>query len=393
MKIVLAPDSFKGSLTASQACAAMSVGVRRAVPDAVIAQVPLADGGEGTMEILVAAQGGCFVECAAVDALGAPVIARIGLLPGRRAVVEVAEMAGLAAIAKELRNPLLATSFGVGQAVRLALDKGAREVIVCLGGSATNDGGAGFLQALGARLLDDRGEELPRGAGALPRLAQIDLAAFDARVADTVFTAACDVDAPLVGERGASVVYGPQKGATLEMVRQLDDALGHFAAVILADFGRDVRDIPGAGASGGVAAALLGFCRATLISGANLVQDAVGFQAALRGAALVITGEGRCDRQTLQGKVVSGVARAARMEGVPAVVLAGVLGEGHEALYEHGLTAAFALADGSIAQQEAMARAAELAAAAAERVVRLFAAGWRCALFARGNHDVPNEPR
>ena len=375
MRVVVAPDSFKGSLTAAQACAAMAAGVRRAVPQAVVIEAPLADGGEGTMEILGAALHGELVECAAVDAFGGPVTARLGLLPGGRAVVEVAEVVGLARIALQARNPLSATSFGVGQLVRAALDAGAREIVVCLGGSATNDGGAGFLQALGARLQDAHGEDLPLGARALSRLAHIDMAGFDARVAQTVFTGACDVVAPLVGPFGASAVYGPQKGATQETAAELDAALSRLADVIRADVGPDVRDHPGAGAAGGLGAALLAFCGASLASGARLVQDAVGFSDIVRGASLVITGEGRCDRQTLQGKVVLEVARAARAAGVPVVALAGSLGAGHELLYEQGLAAAFALADGPIALEEAVERAPELASAAAERVTRLFAAG------------------
>lgn len=375
MRIVVAPDSFKGSLTATQASAAMAAGVRRASTPAVVVEAPLADGGEGTMDILAAALHGEFVTCAAVDALGDPITARFAMLPGGRAVVEVAEVVGLAGIAPQRRDPLRATSFGVGQLVRAALDAGAREIVVGLGGSATNDGGAGFLQALGARLLDAEGDELPRGAGALSRLAHIDTAGFDGRVAQTVFTGARDVVAPLVGPFGASVVFGPQKGATPGMVAQLDAALARLADVIRADTGSDVRDHAGAGAAGGLGAALLAFCGASLASGARLVQDAVGLADLVRGASLVITGEGRCDRQTLQGKVVLEVARTAGAAGVPAIALAGSLGAGHELLYDEGLVAAFALADGPLALEEAVARASELASAAAQRVTRVFAAG------------------
>lgn len=376
MKIVLAPDSFKGSLSAPDVCAAMEAGARRALPGAHMVSVPLADGGEGTLDCLVSATGGRVSELSVTGPLGDRVQARYGMLgDGRTAVVEMAEAAGLTLLAPDRLDPLRATTRGVGELVRAAALDGASRVLVCLGGSATNDGGAGFAQALGVHLLDAAGRELPPGGEALRNLAQIDASGVDPRVAACEIVAACDVDTPLCGPDGASHVFGPQKGASPDMVEQLAAALAHYADVIARDLRRDVRAIPGAGAAGGLGAGLLAFCGARLQSGADLVLEAVAFRSVLAGARLVLTGEGRCDGQSARGKVVSGVARAAKAAGVPVMVLAGALGPGYEALYEEGLTAAFAIADGPLALDDALARTPDLLARAAESVVRLFAAG------------------
>lgn len=350
--------------------------MRRVLPGAQVVSSPLADGGEGTLDCLVSATGGRIQTRTVTGPLGDAVSARYGMLgDGRTAVVETAEAAGLTLLARDRLDPLRATTRGVGELVRAAVSEGATRVLVCLGGSATNDGGAGFAQALGVRLLDAAGRELPAGGVALQGLARIDASGIDPRVAACEIVAACDVNTPLCGPDGASHVFGPQKGASPEDVCRLDAALAHYAAVIARDLGRDLCDVPGAGAAGGLGAGLLAFCGARLESGVGLVMEMVDFPAALAGADLVLTGEGRCDGQSARGKVVSGVAGAAETAGVPMVVLAGSLGPGYEALYEKGLTAAFAIADGPLSLVEALARTPDLLARSAESVVRVFVAG------------------
>ncbi|MBX5435759.1 MAG: glycerate kinase [Alicyclobacillaceae bacterium] len=377
MKIVLAPDSYKGSLSAKAACEAMEAGIRRAFPDADIVHVPMADGGEGTAESLVSATGGEMVECMVTGPLGERVRARWGRLgDGRTAVIELAEASGLVLVPPARRNPLHTTTYGTGELIADAVRAGCRDIILAIGGSASNDAGAGMAQALGVRLLDDAGRELPPGGGALGRLARIDATRMLPGVRECRVTVACDVDNPLVGPEGASAVFGPQKGATPEMVKVLDDNLRHFADVVERDLGVRVADLPGAGAAGGMGAGAVAFLAATLRRGVEIVIDAVRLEEKLRGADLVLSGEGQCDHQTVRGKTPFGVAQVARRAGVPVVLLAGSLGDGVEALFEHGVTSAFSIVDRPLSLDEAMARAPALIASAAERVVRaVFAAG------------------
>lgn len=374
MRIVVAPDSFKGSLSAAEVCAAVAAGARRAVPDAEVAAVPMADGGEGTLDCFLAARGGDAVEIAATDPLGRPVKARYALSgDGRSAVVELAAASGLPLVEDVPPDPLNAATHGTGELIADAVRRGAREVLVCIGGSASTDGGAGLLRALGVRFLDAAGAELPPGGAALARLAAIDDSALPDAVRATRFRVACDVTNPLVGPAGAAAVFGPQKGASPPQVAELDAALTVFADVLAARGGPRVHDLPGAGAAGGTCGGLVGVLGAEPAAGAELVAAAVGLPAALAGADLVVTGEGRVDGQSAGGKVVSAVAALARDRGVPCLALAGGVAGPLDELHALGLTAAFSLADGPRTLAELKADAAPLLAAAAEQAVRLFA--------------------
>ncbi|WP_104163805.1 glycerate kinase [Cryobacterium sp. N22] len=374
MKFVLAPDSFKESMTAVEAVAAMRRGVLSVFPDADCVGVPMADGGEGTTEALVGALGGSVVSAPVHDALGRPVQARYGYVAHERlAIIEIAAAAGITLVALADRDPKITSSYGVGELIGHALALGATRFIVGLGGSATNDGGAGMLEALGARLLDDSGADLPRGGAALVRLHRIDLSGFDARLAGSTFQIASDVTNPLVGAAGASAVFGPQKGADPATVRELDAALGVYATVIAALTGADVSARPGAGAAGGLGAAFLAFFPAELRSGVDLVMDAVRLADLMAGADFVFTGEGSIDSQTLSGKTPLGVAEAAGLRGVPVIAFAGRIGSGAEVLYQHGFAALVpilpgvsdlpsALADGAANLERAVATTCRLLA-------------------------------
>jgi glycerate kinase len=339
MKIVVAPNSFKGSLSASQAAAAIAQGVRQTLPDAEVVEIPVADGGEGTVEALVSARKGTYREVNVEGPLGDPVRASYGLIDeGRTAVVELASASGLTLIPSERRDPRRASTYGFGQLLEAARRQGLASIIAGIGGSATNDGGAGMAQALGYRLLDAGGRDLPRGGADLAQLERIDPSGFDPGWRSVSVMVACDVTNPLTGPHGASYVYGPQKGADPGAVRDLDQALSHFAGVIEHDLGRQVADIPGAGAAGGAGAGLVAFLDARLVRGAPLVVDASGFDQALRGAGLVITGEGRVDGQTAFGKAPGEVARRAKAAGIQTLLLAGSKGPGWETLSSMGVT-------------------------------------------------------
>ena len=375
MKIVIAPDSFKESLSAPEAAQAIARGVQQAAPGAQVVCVPMADGGEGTVQAVLAATGGQWREADVRGALGEPRRAGWGWLDDGTAVIEMATAAGLEHMRPEQRDPMRASSYGVGQLVRAALDAGARRIILGLGGSATNDGGAGMLAALGVRLLDAQDGELAPGGGALAQLARIDTSALDPRLRNVQVEVACDVDNPLCGPQGASYVFGPQKGATPDQVRELDRCLAHLADVCARHLSRDLRDTPGAGAAGGLGYAALAFLDATFRPGVEIVAEVGGLEAAMAGAALAFTGEGRMDAQTLRGKTPAGVARVASRAGVPVIALAGSLGEGYQALYAGGIVAAFSLANGPITLQQACQQAGQLLADRAQDAMRLWMAG------------------
>ena len=375
MKIIIAPDSFKGSLSATRAAQAIAAGVRRAVPDAEIVLIPLADGGEGTVDAFVTAVGGRIVPVPATGPLGEKVNAFVGVLDdGQTAVIEMAAASGLTLVPQDRRNPMLTTSYGTGELIAAALDLGCERMIIGIGGSATNDGGVGMIQALGGSFGDETGAEVAFGGGELARIRSIDLSHLDSRSKSVAITIACDVDNPLTGPRGASAVFGPQKGATPEMVAALDEGMRNLAEVIRRDVGIDVENAPGSGAAGGMGAAALAFLGAELKPGIEIVLDVARFDDALEGAALVITGEGRVDAQTLRGKVINGVLKAARARGVPVVVLAGgIEPEGYE-LLDRGAVAVLSIADRPMSLDEAQERAGELLERAAEQAVRLFRA-------------------
>lgn len=377
MKIVIAPDSFKESLSALEVARAIEAGFRAHFPDAEIVCVPVADGGEGTVDAMVAATLGSRRDVAVRGPLGTPVSAFYGLTgDGATAVIEMAAASGLMLVPTAARNPLITTSYGTGELIRAALDAGALHLILGIGGSATNDAGAGMLQALGARLLDAEGAELPPGGGALARLAHIDRSGIDPRLATCRIEVACDVDNPLTGSRGASAVFGPQKGATPTMVAQLDANLRHFADVVRRDLGVEVEDVPGAGAAGGMGAALIAFLGAALQSGVDIVTRAVGLEAQLADADLVITGEGRIDSQTPHGKTPIGVARLAKRHGKPVIGIAGCLGAEVEVVHAHGIDAVFAAVARPCTLPEALAEARTNV----ERVARNVAATLRIRL-------------
>lgn len=360
MKIVIAPDSFKECLTAAQVAQSIENGMRQIFPDADYVQVPVADGGEGTLQSLVDATQGRFIEVTVTGPLGEPVTACFGLLgKGDTAMIEMAQASGIELVRPETRNPLIATTFGTGELIKAALDLGVRHFIVGIGGSATNDGGAGMLQALGIKLLDDNNQELEHGGAALAKLSHIDLATMDERLKQCTFIAASDVNNPLTGVNGASATFGPQKGATPEMVALLDNALRHYAAIIKRDLGIEVDAVAGAGAAGGMGAALLGFLNAKLKPGIEIVMEAVELAEKVKGADLVITGEGRIDGQTAQGKTPVGVARIAKKEDIPVIALAGSVGSGVEAVYEKGIDALFPVVHGAVSLDEALAKGSE----------------------------------
>lgn len=373
MKIVIAPDSFKGSLTARQAADAIERGVRRATPDVDIISIPMADGGEGTVRALVDVTGGRLIPVRVTGPLGEPVAATYGILgDGTTAVIEMAEAAGLHLVGT-MPDPLHATTRGVGELILDALGHGAERIIVGLGGSATNDGGAGMAQALGIRLLDADGRDLPVGGAALADLDRIDCTGLDPRVTRTPIILASDVTNPLAGPDGASAVFGPQKGATPAMVEQLDQALSHYAAVIHRDTSRSVGIIPGSGAAGGLGAGFLAFTDATMRSGVDLVTETVGLKERAVGADYCFTGEGRIDGQTQYGKTPMGVARAVH-EAAPAchvIALAGSIGEDAEQLNALGFAAVFGIQPEAVSLQEALAGASRNLERTAEQVMRL----------------------
>ena len=374
MKIVIAPDSFKDSLSAEKVADAIANGLADALPHAHLVSCPMADGGEGTVEAIVAAGNGQLRRNHVQGPLGESVEAHWGWLPdSHTAIIEMAEASGLQRVPLSQRDARISSTFGTGELIRAALDAGAQRIILAIGGSATNDAGAGALQALGLGLFDAERQPLAPGGLALSQLAHIELSGLDPRLADVRFEIAADVNNPLCGEHGASAIFGPQKGATPEHVGLLDRALGHFADHCAAVLPKDVRDEPGSGAAGGLGFAAKAFFGAQFRAGVEVVAELVGLAEAVKGADLVITGEGRFDAQTLRGKTPFGVARIAQAQGVPVVVLAGTLGEGYQTLYEHGINAAFAVTSGPMSLEDACANAAQLLTDRARDIARLMA--------------------
>jgi glycerate kinase len=362
MKIVIAPDSFKESLSALAVANAIEAGLREVFPDADYVKLPVADGGEGTVQAMIDATGGERIEYTVSGPLGEPVPAFYGRTGGQGgnaaiAVIEMAAASGLESVPPARRDPMLATSRGTGELILHALDAGARRFVLGVGGSATNDGGAGMLQALGVRLLDADGLDIGPGGGALARLARIDASSMDARIAASEFHIACDVSNPLTGPRGASAVFGPQKGATPAMVEQLDANLAHYADIVQRDLGRDERAMPGAGAGGGIALAMVVFLGGRLRPGIEIVTEAVKLDEAVRDADLVITGEGRIDGQTVNGKTPMGVAKVAQRHGKPVIAIGGGLAPDAGAVHEHGIAAVFAAVSRPCTVAEALAAA------------------------------------
>ena len=378
MKIVIAPDSFKDSLGASAVARAIAAGLAAVWPNAELIECPMADGGEGTVEAILLAAEGEQRSSRVQGPLGEAVDAQWGWLPASRtAIIEMAEASGLQRVPLAQRNACISSTYGTGEVIRAALDLGAQRIILAIGGSATNDAGAGALQALGLGLFDAQGQVLAPGGAALAGLARLDLSELDPRLAGVQFEIAADVDNPLCGPQGASAIFGPQKGASPAQVEQLDQALGHFAGHAARALGKDLRDEPGSGAAGGLGFAAKAFLGARFRPGVEVVAELVGLADRVQGADLVITGEGRFDAQTLRGKTPLGVARIARQQGVPVIVLAGTLGEGYEQLYAHGIDAAFALVSGPMTLAQACSEAPALLQARARDIARVWQLGAR----------------
>ena len=373
MKVVIAPDSFKDSLSAQGVAEAIALGLAQVWPQATLVKCPMADGGEGTVESILAACAGELRRSRVRGPLGAPVEAAWGWLPQTQtAIIEMAEASGLQLVPPGQRDACISSTFGTGELIRAALDAGAQRVILAIGGSATNDGGAGAMQALGIKLLDAQNQALVPGGLALAQLARLDLSALDPRLAQVRFDIAADVNNPLCGPHGASAIFGPQKGASPAQVQQLDQALGHFAELCAQALGKDVRDEPGSGAAGGLGFAAKAFLGAQFQAGVEVVAELVGLADAVEGADLVITGEGRFDAQTLRGKTPFGVARIAKQHGVPVVVIAGTLGDGYQELYDHGIDAAFAVTSGPMTLEQACAEAPRLLRERATDIARVW---------------------
>jgi glycerate kinase len=376
LRIVVSPQAFKHSIGAREAALAIQRGILQAAPDAETILIPVADGGDGTLAALIDTTGGSYREATVTGPLGEPLAARWGVMgDGETAVIEMALASGLALIPDDRRDPLRATTRGTGELMLAALDDGYRRIIVGLGGSATNDGGAGMASALGARFLDSQDGQLPAGGAALENLTNVDALALHPALSETTIVGATDVTNPLCGDTGASAIFGPQKGATPEMVSQLDRCLANLASVIRSDLGVDVLNTPGSGAAGGLGAGLIAFAGAELRSGIDMVCDVLDFDRNVRGADLVITGEGRADRSTAFDKAPVGIARRARQFGVPTVLVAGSLGPGYETLYEHGIDAILSIAEEPADLDSSLRRGSELLQRAAERAIRLYGLG------------------
>lgn len=356
----------------------MERGIRKIIPDAEISFLPIADGGDGTADALIDATQGTLKETSVTDPLGRHIPAIWGILgDGQTAIIEMASASGLRLVEPERRNPLITTTYGTGELIRAALDDGCSRLIIGLGGSATNDGGAGAMQALGARLFDSDGCELPWGGAALANLATIDVSGLDPRLRNVEVLVASDVTNPLIGPEGASRIYAPQKGATPAMVALLEKALEHFGDVVKRQMGIEISDMPGAGAAGGFGGGLVAFLSAKIIPGAPLIMQLVGLEERLKTVDLILTGEGQIDGQTAYGKAPAALARAAKRHNLPVIALAGSLGDGYEKMYQHGIDAILPITPGPMSADTAMTRAEEFVENAAERALRLLIIGFR----------------
>lgn len=369
---VLAPDSFKESMTAKEVCIAMEKGLRKIYPDANYVHVPMSDGGEGTVQSLVDASGGTIHTKEVMGPLGQPVVAKFGVLgDGYTGAIEMASASGIHLVTKETKNPLITTTYGTGQLILECLDRGMKKIIIGIGGSATNDGGAGMAEALGVKFLDADGNALSRGGGSLAQLASIDISGLDERLQEVQLIVACDVTNPLCGDNGASHVFGPQKGATPEMVAQLDHSLAHYADVVKHQLNKDIRDVPGAGAAGGLGAGLLIFTKATLQKGIEIVIEYTKLKDELQHADFVFTGEGGIDFQTKFGKTPFGVAQAAKLFDKKVIAIAGYIGEGVESLYEAGFDAIFGIVPGASGIEKLLAEGPQNVERTCENIARV----------------------
>ncbi|MBP2655122.1 MAG: glxK [Firmicutes bacterium] len=376
MHIIVAPDSYKGSLSALAVTEAMERGILAVFPGATVTKLPIADGGEGTVEALVVATGGRVVKKTVIGPMGDHVESFFGLSGDKRtAFIEMAAASGITLVPKHDRDPRRSTTYGTGELILAALEENVQNLIIGIGGSATNDGGVGMAQALGAKFLKADGREIGQGGAALSELDSIDLSKLDARLKKVNIMVACDVDNPLCGSKGASAVYGPQKGATPEMVAQLDQALQRYADIAKFATGKDVANCPGAGAAGGLGAGLLFFTQAQLRPGVEIVLEAIDFAQQVKGAELVITGEGNTDFQTAYGKAPVGVAKVAKQFNIPVVCLSGGLGKGAEDTLAQGIDGLMSILPRPMELEQCITNAPDLVEAAASRVCRLISIG------------------
>ncbi|RKU25027.1 glycerate kinase [Candidatus Poribacteria bacterium] len=376
MKIVVAPDSFKGSVTALEAAKAIEQGLYRVFPEANIEKIPMADGGEGTVQSLVDATGGLIRTEHVLGPLGNEVEAEFGILSdGVTAVIEMASASGLTLVPTDIRNPLKTTTFGTGQLIHAALEFGCRRLIIGIGGSATNDGGTGMAEALGVKFLKGDRTSIERGGGGLAELESIDITDLHPAILDTETIVACDVNNPLTGPDGASHVYGPQKGANPEMVKTLDANLVHYDAILTRTLGNSFNNTPGAGAAGGLGAGLMAFLKAELKLGIDIMIDAVNLRERMKGATLVFTGEGQLDFQTAFGKTPVGVAKVAKSYDIPVIAIAGSIGEGAKNVYAEGIDAMLGIAQTPMSLEDAVSDAVPLIADTAEQAARLLSIG------------------
>ncbi|TLS35060.1 glycerate kinase [Pseudalkalibacillus caeni] len=378
MKIVIAPDSFKESMTAMEAADAIAKGFSDVFPEAEIIRVPIADGGEGTVTALVDATGGRMIKAAVSGPLGKPVQAFYGLSgDGSTAFIEMAAASGLHLVPEKSRNPLYTSTRGTGELILKALDQGVSRIILGLGGSATNDAGAGMAQAVGVKLIDRFGNEIKEGGASLGDAVEIDCTNIDKRLAGITIEAACDVNNPMVGERGASAVFGPQKGANTDMVRMLDKNLSYFADLIKKELGKDIKYVPGTGAAGGLAGGLIAFLSAQLMPGVEMVLKTIGLEEHLRDASLVVTGEGKVDGQTAFGKAPAGVAALAKKYHLPVIAVAGQVNGNNDVLRKNGFDAVFSIIPGVIPLEEALENASSYTYHTARNIAEVLKINWK----------------
>ncbi|NLK35495.1 MAG: glycerate kinase [Gracilibacteraceae bacterium] len=375
MKILIAVDSYKGSCSTFEVANSIERGIRKVCKDSEIIKIPIADGGEGTVDSLVKGAGGRYETVHVKDPLGREIECRYGILKDNAAIIEMAASSGLTLLRKEERNPMVTTTYGTGQMIKAALDKGCRKIFIGIGGSATNDGGAGMAQALGVSFKDSEGKEIGNGGGELARIRDIDISGIDPRLKDTEIIVLSDVTNPLCGPNGASSIYGSQKGATPEMIRLLDNNLKNYALLIKEKLGLDIMDVPGAGAAGGLGTGLIAFCNATVMPGIDVALDINGIDRHLADTDLVLTGEGRIDSQTACGKVPVGVARRVLKYGVPVIAIVGSVGDGASIVYEHGIDAIIDIVSKPMSLEDSMKNVKILLEQAAENAMRMLIIG------------------
>ncbi|MCM4153099.1 glycerate kinase [Arenibacter sp. N53] len=361
MNIVIAPDSFKECLSAREVAANIAIGVRKVMPAAKIHEIPISDGGEGVLEAILTGAGGTRVSVSVRDPLMRKILAEYGILKDKKtAVIEMAKATGLELLKEDEKNPLITSTYGTGQLIKDALESGCNKIIIGIGGSATNDGGAGMIRALGAKFLNDKGEEIKDGGGSLNELHTIDLSNFDKRIQYCEVIVACDVSNPLTGLNGASMVYGGQKGGNSEDLELLDSNLAHYAQIIKATVGIDISDIPGSGAAGGTGGGLMAFLKGHLVKGIGLILETLRIEEYIKQADLVFTGEGKIDDQTLQGKTISGIAKMAKKYDVPVIVITGKIGDNIDGIYNIGVSAVYSIVNQPMELKQAIGQAPKL---------------------------------